>query len=104
MEKTIEVNDIVKAFNLEVLTAEDELDRLVAKSTARRLRVEYIYYLDYVAMWHVPMLGVNEIHSLHTLENEERRELIEKLVRNTPPSVIVTDNQTGVENMMRYCT
>src|SRR5699024_11851369 len=48
--------------------------------------------------------GVNEIHFLHTLENEERRERIENLVRYTPPCFIVTDNQTGLENMIRYCT
>src|SRR5699024_12664598 len=38
------------------------------------------------------------------LENEERRERIENLVRYTPPCFIVTDNQTGLENMIRYCT
>ncbi|HLR92870.1 MAG TPA: HPr(Ser) kinase/phosphatase [Atopostipes sp.] len=104
MEKTIEVNDIVKAFNLEVLTAEDELDRLVSKSTSRRPGLEFIDYLDYLPMGHVQVLGVNEIHFLHTLENEERRERIENLVRYTPPCFIVTDNQTGLENMIRYCT
>src|SRR5699024_318774 len=138
MEKTIEVNDIVKAFNLEVLTAEDELDRLVSKSTSRRPGLEFIDYLDYLPMGHVQVLGVNEIHFLHTLENEERRERIENLeslpmghvdvlggdemhflhtleneerrerienlVRYTPPCFIVTDNQTGLVNMVRYCT
>src|SRR5699024_11461104 len=72
--------------------------------SSRRPGLEFIDYLDYLPMGHVQVLGVNEIHFLHTLENEERRERIENLVRYTSPCFIVTDNQTGLENMIRYCT
>lgn len=104
MVKTIEVKDIVNAFDLEVLTAENELDRLVSKSTSRRPGLEFIDYLDYLPMGHVQVLGKNEIHFLHTLEKQERRKRVENLVRYEPPCFIVTDNQTGLENMIRYCT
>src|SRR5699024_5964124 len=71
---------------------------------SRRPGLEFIEYLDYLPLRHVQVVGANEIHFLHTLENEERRERIENLVRYTPPCFIVTDNQTGLENMIRYCT
>src|SRR5699024_3212673 len=104
MEKTIEVRDIVNSFGLEILTCEGELDRRVSKKTSRRPGLEFMGYLDYLPMGHVQVLGKNEIRFLHSVEKEERLERIGSLVVYDPPCFIVTDDQTGLEILTKFCT
>lgn len=104
MEKTIEVNQIVSSFALEVLTCESELDRSVSKSTSRRPGLEFMGYMDYLPMGHVQVLGENEIHFLHTLKESKRSRQIGNIVSYDPPCIIVTDGQIGLDILIQDCT
>ncbi|MEI3613552.1 HPr(Ser) kinase/phosphatase [Pseudogracilibacillus sp. SO30301A] len=103
MEKTIEIQDIVRAFSLEVLTGEEELSCLIKRSNARRPGLEFIKYLDFFPKEHVQVLGKNEIQYLHTLPEEDREHRVENLVKYNPPCIIVTDGQEGLKYLTKYC-
>lgn len=103
MEKSIEINDIVRAFSLEVLTGESFLTNQVNESNARRPGLEFIKYLNYFPQDHVFVLGVNELAYLHTLTEEEREEQISTLVRYRPPCIIITDNEQRLKYIPRLC-
>lgn len=103
MEKSIQVQDIVRAFSLEVLTGEEHLEVKITKSIARRPGLEFIKYLDYFPMGHVQVLGKNEIHYLHTLNEPERDERVGNVVKYNPPCIIVTDGQEGLKYLPKYC-
>src|SRR5699024_8213612 len=103
MEKSIQVQDIVRAFSLEVLTGESFLQDEVTEPNARRPGLEFIKYLDYFPRNHVHVLGENEIRYLHSLSKEERECRVSNLVKYNPPCIIVTDNQEGLEYLPKFC-
>lgn len=103
MEKSIEIQDIVRAFSLEVLNGEDELDGLIKNSNARRPGLEFIKYLDFFPREHVQVLGKNEIQYLHALPEEERDIRVGNIVKYNPPCIIVTDGQEGLKYLTKYC-
>src|SRR5690625_1480139 len=104
MEKSIIIQDIVRAFSLEVLTCKEELGRTITKSNARRPGLEFIKYLDFFPREHVHVLGKNEIQYLHTLSEKERDTRIGNLVKYNPPCIVVTDGQGGLKYLKKYCT
>lgn len=103
MEKSIEIQDIVRAFSLEVLTGDEKLNRLIIRSNARRPGLEFIKYLDFFPKEHVQVLGKNEIQYLHTLSEADRDHRVENLVKYNPPCIIVTDGQEGLKYLTKYC-
>lgn len=104
MEKSIQIQDVVRAFSLEVLTGEAFVDREITKSNARRPGLEFTTFLDYFPHGHVQVLGVNEIHYLHMLDEKEREESVGNVVKYEPPCIIVTDGQEGLKYLTKYCT
>src|SRR5690625_2292314 len=104
MEKSITIQCIVRAFSLEVLTGEDNLDRLIKHSNARRPGLEFIKYLDFFPREHVQVLGKNEIQYLHSLTEKERDIRVGNLVKYNPPCIVVTDGQEGLKYLTKYCT
>src|SRR5699024_12358039 len=102
MVKTMAVEKIVNVFSLEVLTCEDALDREIVKATSRRPGLEFMGYMDYLPMGHVQVLSEDEIHYLNTLSEEKCRKRVSNIVSYSPPCIIVTDNQHGLENLTRY--
>lgn len=103
MEKSIEINDIVRAFSLEVLTGEDYLTAEVKESNARRPGLEFIKFLDYFPQHHVQVLGVNEISYLHSLTEAEREGRISNLVKYQPPCIIITDGEQRLKYLPKFC-
>src|SRR5690625_2543524 len=104
MEKSILIKDIVRAFSLEVLSGEEELDGLIKRSNARRPGLEFIKYLDFFPKEHVQVLGENEIRYLHSLPEELRNNRVANTVKYNPPCIIVTDGQEGLKYLTKYCT
>lgn len=104
MSKSIEIKDVVRAFSLEVLTGEDNLQQKITKSNARRPGLEFIKYLDYFPVGHVQVLGKNEIQYLKTLAEQERDLRVGNVVKYDPPCIVVTDGQEGLKYLTKYCT
>src|SRR5690625_5123840 len=104
MKKSIVIEDIVKAFSLEVLAGEENLVRRVTTSIARRPGLEFIKFLDFFPMEHIHVLGENEIQYLVSLPDEERSNRVQNLIKYKPPCIIVTDGQGDLKYLTKYCT
>jgi len=101
--QSITIGELVKRFSLEVLAGKQHLQRTVTKSRSHRPGLEFIGFFDFFPMEQVQVLGQNEITYLHTLDKEERAMRVGNIVKYHPPCFIVTDDQRGLVNLMRYC-
>lgn len=101
--KSIPVQSLVERFGLEVLAAEDKLDRAITRSRAHRPGLEFVGYFDYFPMERVQVLGKKEITYLHKQTDEERNLHIGNIVKYHPPCFIVTSGQEGLTYLMKYC-
>ncbi|MBH5317012.1 HPr kinase/phosphorylase [Paenibacillus sp. GSMTC-2017] len=101
--KSIEVNELIGKFSLEVLVGSDRLDRKIMKAKTYRPGLEFVGYFDFFPQEHVQILGVKEITYLHALTEEERNHHIGNIVKYHPPCFIVTSNQDGLKYLTKYC-
>lgn len=101
--KSVTVENLVRAFSLEVLTGEDQLNRQITRSRTHRPGLEFIGYFDFFPMERVQILGKKEITYLHQLTHEERQLRIGNIVNYHPPCFIVTSGQGGLTYLKQYC-
>ncbi|MGM8365489.1 HPr(Ser) kinase/phosphatase [Virgibacillus sp. W0181] len=102
--KQITINDLVKTFSLEVLTAKNELDDVIMQPQTRRPGLEFIEYMDFLPKEHVHVLGEDEIRYLDNLTDEQCERRVSNIVKYHPPCIIVTDDQSGLVYLTKYCT
>lgn len=102
--KSVTVEDLVRAFSLEVLAAGDQLKRPITRSRTHRPGLEFIGYFDFFPMERVQILGKKEITYLHQLSHEERQLRIGNIVKYHPPCFIVTQGQGGLTYLKQYCS
>jgi HPr kinase/phosphorylase len=101
--KSIEVGELARRFNLEVLAGEDKLGRTISKARAYRPGLEFVGYFDYFPQEHVQVLGKKEVTYLLALTEEERNHHIGNIVKYHPPCFIVTSGQEGLKYLTKYC-
>ncbi|MCT1577121.1 HPr(Ser) kinase/phosphatase [Oceanobacillus kimchii] len=101
--KSIQVQQLVEEFNLEVLAGDDHLERTITKSRTHRPGLEFIGYFDFFPMERVQILGKKEINYLHQLNEQERDIRIGNVVNYHPPCFIVTSDQDGLTYLKKYC-
>lgn len=101
--KSIQIQQLVDEFKLEVLAGDNELERTITKSRIHRPGLEFIGYFDFFPMERVQILGKKEINYLHQLGEEERDLRIGNVVNYHPPCFIVTSGQEGLTYLMKYC-
>lgn len=99
----INVEQLVKQFDLEVLAGGNSLSREITRSKVHRPGLEFVGYFDYFPMNRVQVLGQKEITYLHMLSTAERDLHIGNVVKYHPPCFIVTRNQQGLTYLMKYC-
>ncbi|ALS29195.1 HPr(Ser) kinase/phosphatase [Paenibacillus cisolokensis] len=101
--KSVEVNDLVVRFSLEVLAGKKYLNRPITKSKAYRPGLEFVGHFDFFPTEHVQVLGLKEITYLHKLTEEERNFHIGNIVKYHPPCFVVTRNLEGLKYLKKYC-
>lgn len=101
--KSVTVEQLVKRFNLEVITGESFLERTIVKSRAHRPGLEFVGYFDFFPMERVQVLGKKEIYYLLTLTEEERDHHIGNIVSYRPPCFIVTYGLEELTYLMKHC-
>ncbi|WEK53510.1 MAG: HPr(Ser) kinase/phosphatase [Candidatus Cohnella colombiensis] len=101
--KSVSVRSLVERYKLEILAAEDQLNREITRSKVHRPGLEFVGYFDFFPMNRVQVLGRKEINYLHRLTEEERNLHIGNIVKYRPPCFIVTANQDGLKYLMKYC-
>lgn len=102
--KLVSVEKLVQEFSLEILAAEDQLHRPIAKSKTHRPGLEFTGFFEYFPMERVQILGQKEITYLHQQSEEERQKRIGSVVNYHPPCFIVTSGQSGLTYLKRYCS
>jgi len=101
--KTIQVQELVQQFQLEVLAGSNQLDRSIMKARVYRPGLEFVGYFDFFPQQHIQILGRKEITYLHGLNEEERNHHIGNIVKYHPPCFIVTAGQDGLKYLKKYC-
>lgn len=101
--KSIPVRKLVERFSLEVLAAEDKLDRPITKSRAHRPGLEFVGFFDFFPMERVQVLGRKEITYLHRQSEEDRNLHIGNIVKYHPPCFIVTTGLDGLKYLKKHC-
>lgn len=94
MGKKTKVSDLVRHFNLEVVTGEEGLGRLIHVADMYRPGLEMAGYFAYHPRERVQILGRTELTFFETLSAEERCERIKKLcTAEETPCLIVSRGQ-----------
>ncbi|WAA12257.1 HPr(Ser) kinase/phosphatase [Fervidibacillus halotolerans] len=102
--KYITVERLVREFSLEVLAAEEHLNRKITQPRTHRPGLEFTGYFDYFPMEQIQILGKKEITYLHQLSHEERHRRIGNVVKYHPPCFIVTRGQEGLVYLKKFCS
>ncbi|MGM7636629.1 HPr(Ser) kinase/phosphatase [Bacillus sp. Hm123] len=101
--KTIEVEQLVRQFSLEVVAGGEYLSRLIIKSKTTRPGLEFIDYFDFLPMEHVQVLGRDELNYLQQLSVEEQKLRIGNIMKYNPPCLIVTGKQEELTQLRQCC-
>ncbi|MBO2944571.1 HPr kinase/phosphorylase [Paenibacillus sp. F411] len=101
--KSITVQSLANAFQLEVLAGSGHTDRSIARSKVHRPGLEFVGYFDFFPMERVQVLGRKEITYLLTLTVEERVLHIRNIVHYHPPCFIVTADQQDIPYLTLFC-
>jgi len=101
--KSVTVEQLVRRFNLEVMSGAENLHHTITKSRAHRPGLEFVGYFDFFPMERVQVLGKKEINYLLKLSEEERDHHIGNIVSYRPPCFIVTNNLEELTYLIKHC-
>lgn len=90
MAKSVKVSDLIRQFQLEIVSGEDGLKRGITVDDLYRPGLEMAGYFNYHPTERVQILGRTELAFFETLDSEERRERMERLCDGATPCIIVT--------------
>ncbi|WP_025721608.1 HPr(Ser) kinase/phosphatase [Paenibacillus sp. 1-18] len=90
MAKQVKVSELVQQFQMEVISGEKGLRRLITVDDLNRPGLEMAGYFEYHAQERVQLLGRSELAFLGMLPPEERKDRMERLCTELTPCIIVT--------------
>jgi len=90
MAKKVRVSELVRQFQLEVVTGAEGLRRTIETDDLNRPGLEMAGYYDYYPVERAQILGKTELKFLETLSSEERRERMERICTDETPCIIIT--------------
>lgn len=90
MAKQVKVSELVQQFQMEVISGEKGLRRLITVDDLNRPGLEITGYFEYHTQERVQLLGRSELAFLGMLPPEERRDRMERLCTELTPCIIVT--------------
>src|SRR5690606_11044580 len=90
MPKKVKVSDLVRHFQLEILSGEDGQKRLITVDDLYRPGLEMAGYFHYHPSERIQLLGRTEISFINMLTSEERRERMRKICSDETPCIIIT--------------
>ncbi len=101
--KSITVQRLVEPFKLEVLAAEERLERTITQPRAHRPGLEFVGFFDFFPMERVQVLGRKEITYLRQQTEEERNTHLSNIIKYHPPCFIVPEGHENLNTMVKYC-
>lgn len=82
--------DIIEKFNLEIISGEDGVHRPIMMADISRPGLELAGFFDYYPAERIQLLGKSELSFLQKLDEEIRRERLERLCTDITPAIIIT--------------
>lgn len=97
------VKHLAEGLQLEILAGLQGLERVIENDDLHRPGLELTGYFRFFPKERIQILGRQEITYLHSLTEVERNERIGALIRHTPPCIIITRNQEGLDYLKKHC-
>ncbi|WP_058301025.1 HPr(Ser) kinase/phosphatase [Gorillibacterium timonense] len=105
MAKKVKIAELVKRFKLEVVCAEEGLQRLITVSDLYRPGLEIAGYFNYHPSERIQILGKTELTFLMTLSEDQRNERLAKLCSSEEtPCILVTRGLPVPEELIEIAT
>ena len=86
----VTIKDILKKFNLELISGEEGIDRPVTTSDLSRPGLEMAGFFDYYPQERIQLLGMTELTFLEKLNDEDRKYRLQRLCTDITPGIIIT--------------
>ncbi|NCU17966.1 HPr(Ser) kinase/phosphatase [Pallidibacillus pasinlerensis] len=86
----VTIKDILKKFNLELISGEEGIDRPVTTSDLSRPGLEMAGFFDYYPQERIQLLGMTELTFLEKLNDEDRKNRLQRLCTDITPGIIIT--------------
>ena len=101
--KFVEVGEMARQFELEVVAGASGLGRRVFKSRSHRPGLELAGFFDFFQHERVQVFGLKEMHYLKSLPEEEQEARVRNLLAHDPPCFVVTTGQEIAPPLERCC-
>ncbi|MGV3464616.1 MAG: HPr(Ser) kinase/phosphatase [Heyndrickxia sp.] len=86
----VRVEDIIKKFNLELISGEEGIHRPITTSDISRPGLEMAGFFNYYPADRIQLLGMTEITFSERLDKEERKLRLEQLCSDLTPGIIIS--------------
>ncbi|MGF7049415.1 HPr kinase/phosphorylase [Paenibacillus sp. DS2015] len=90
MAKKVKVSELVQQFQLEVISGEEGLKRVITVDDLNRPGLEMAGYFEYHPQERVQLFGKTELAFFAMLPAADRKERMEKLCTDVTPCIVVT--------------
>ncbi|PKR86186.1 HPr(Ser) kinase/phosphatase [Heyndrickxia camelliae] len=86
----VRVEDIIKKFNLELISGEEGIHRPITTSDISRPGLEMAGFFNYYPADRIQLLGMTEITFSSRLDQDERKHRLEQLCSDLTPGIIIS--------------
>ncbi|MEH6947167.1 HPr(Ser) kinase/phosphatase [Peribacillus asahii] len=96
----VRIKDVIDAFNLELVSGEEGVNRPILTSDLSRPGLEIAGFFDYYPAERLQLLGRTEVSFFTRLNEAERKHRMEELCRDSTPGIIITRGQIVPEELI----
>lgn len=96
----VRIKDVIDAFNLELVSGEEGVNRPILTSDLSRPGLEIAGFFDYYPAERLQLLGRTEVSFFTRLNEAERKHRMEELCRDSTPGIIITRGQNVPEELI----
>lgn len=102
MSKNVKVAELVRTFQLEILSGEDGLKRLITVDDLYRPGLEMAGYFQYHPSERIQILGRTEISFINMLAGDDRRDRMRKICQTDTPCIIISRGLDAPEELIEF--
>ncbi|KYD08083.1 MULTISPECIES: HPr(Ser) kinase/phosphatase [Heyndrickxia] len=96
----VRIEDIIKKFNLELISGEEGIHRPITTSDISRPGLELAGFFNYYPADRIQLLGMTEITFCERLDPTERKIRLEKLCNDITPGIIISREMDVPEELI----
>jgi HPr kinase/phosphorylase len=96
----VRVKDVIKTFDLELISGEEGINRPIVTSDLSRPGLEIAGFFDYYPPERIQLLGMTEMSFFEKLSAPERKNRMEGLCHDITPGIIITRNNPVPEELI----